>query len=165
MLELVGGRMLVLSSSAFQNNGRIPQLYTCQGTEISPPLQWKHAPKTTKSFALLMDDLDTPLGVLTHWVLYNIPSDKDHLPEALPHDVDLADASAQGRNSMRRTGYMGPCPPWGVHRYVFSLYALDTVLQSTPKMNKKKLLQAMQGHVLEQTQLTGLYSKKDTSSE
>ncbi|MBN1859894.1 MAG: YbhB/YbcL family Raf kinase inhibitor-like protein [Candidatus Thermoplasmatota archaeon] len=157
--------MLELSSIAFENQGRIPALYTCRGKEISPPLQWKNAPKATKSFALLMDDVDTPLGVLNHWVLYNIPSDRDQLPEDIPHDIHLADTSVQGRNSMRRTGYMGPCPPWGVHRYVFSLYALDMVLEINPKMNKKKLVRAMQGHVIEQSQLIGLYSKQDSSSE
>ena len=151
--------MLELLSNAFKNEERIPELYTCKGKEISPPLIWKNIPKDTKSYALIMDDLDTPIGILNHWILYNIPPKKNQLLEDIPHEVNLADNSIQGRNSMRRTGYMGPCPPWGEHRYVFKLYALDTVLDINPKMNKRKLLKAIEGHVLEQSQIIGVFSK------
>ena len=151
--------MLELSSIVFKNEGRIPDLYSCMGKEISPPLLWKNGPKDTKSFALIMDDLDTPIGILNHWIIYNIPRDKKQLLEDIPHETFLDDDSIQGRNSMRRTGYMGPCPPWGEHRYVFTLYALDTVLDKNPKMNKRKLLKAIEGHVLEQSQIIGIYSK------
>ena len=151
--------MLVLLSKAFKNEERIPELYTCKGKEISPSLIWKNIPRDTKSFALIMDDLDTPIGILSHWILYNIPPEKNQLLEDIPHEVNLADNSIQGRNSMRRTGYMGPCPPRGEHRYVFKLYALDTVLDRNPKMDKKKLLKAIEGHILEQSEIIGVFSK------
>lgn len=152
--------MLELLSKEFKNKGRIPELFTCKGKEISPPLIWKNAPMNTKSYALIMDDLDTPFGVLNHWIIYNIPPEKNQLPADIPRVVNLSDNSIQGKNSMRRIGYMGPCPPWGTHRYVFKLYALDTVLNMNAKMNKRKLLKLIKGHAIEQSQIIGIYSKK-----
>jgi Raf kinase inhibitor-like YbhB/YbcL family protein len=152
--------VLELSSNAFENNGEIPDMYTGKDKEISPPLFWKNAPKKTKSFALIMDDLDTPIGVLNHWVLYNIPAEKNKLSEDIPHQEKLEDNSIQGKNSMRKIGYMGPSPPWGTHRYVFRLYALDAVLEVNPKMNKRRLLKAIKDHIIEQSEILGVYSKK-----
>ncbi len=148
-----------LTSNAFKNNEKIPDIYTCKGKEISPPLMWRNAPEDTKSFALIMDDLDTPLGVINHWILYNIPPNKKELSEDLPHEEKLPDNSIQGKNSMRKIGYMGPCPPWGIHRYIITLYALDTVLDANSKMNKRRLLKMIQGHILEKSELIGVYSK------
>lgn len=147
-------------SKSFKNEGKIPEIYTCKGKEISPPLIWKNIPNGTKSFALIMDDLDTPLGVLNHWVLYNIPQEKKELLENLPNDEKLSDNIIQGKNSLRKIGYMAPCPPWGTHRYVFTLYALDTILEFNPRMNKRRLLKAIEGHIIEYSEIMGLYSKK-----
>ena len=127
-----------LVSKAFRNEGKIPDLYTCKGENISPPLMWDDSPDEVKCFALIMEDLDTPLGTLTHWVLYNIPGRNSKLPEDIPHQDCLPDGTLQGKNGMRKTGYLGPCPPFGTHRYKFTLYALDTILKINPKMNKKK---------------------------
>ncbi len=123
-------------------------------------MAWKNVPERTKSFALIMDDLDTPLGVINHWILYNITAEKKELPEDISHEEKILDNLVQGKNSMRKIGYMGPCPPWGTHRYVITLYALDTVLEVNPKMNKRRLLKAIDGHIIEQSDIIGIYSKK-----
>jgi Raf kinase inhibitor-like YbhB/YbcL family protein len=152
--------VLELRSSVFNHEGSIPDRYTCRGEDVSPPLQWTDPPEETVSFALLMSDLDTPLGVLSHWVLYNIPCEMRSLPEAIPHQETLTNGSLQGRNGTRKLGYMGPCPPFGNHRYVFDLYALDKMIEPHSKMTKRRLLQAMENHILGQTRLMGHYSKK-----
>lgn len=149
-----------LKSPAFDNEGRIPELYTCKGKEISPPLKWMDSPLGTKSFAITMEDLDTPFGVLTHWILYNIPRDTKEIKEDIPHKEYLQDGIIQGKNGLRRNRYLGPCPPRGSHRYMFIIYALDTLLEPNPKVNKKKLLKLIGGHILDKTQITGHYSKK-----
>jgi Raf kinase inhibitor-like YbhB/YbcL family protein len=151
---------LELISPAFEDEGKIPKLYTCRGKEISPPLEWKDPPEEVESFALIMEDLDTPIGVLTHWVLYNIPKDRRKIKEDIPQKKHLHDGIIQGRNGLRRNRYLGPCPPRGSHRYVFTLYALDCKLDGNPKVNKKKLFKMMDGHVLEEVKITGHYSKK-----
>ena len=153
--------MLELTSKAFKNGEKIPDIYTCKSKEISPPLIWNNVPMGTNSFALIMDDLDTPIGILNHWVIYNIPLESRELSENIPHQYNLSDNSIQGRNSMRKIGYMGPCPPWGAHRYSFTLYALDIILDENPKMNKRKLLKSIDGHILEQSNIIGVYSKKE----
>jgi Raf kinase inhibitor-like YbhB/YbcL family protein len=152
---------LKLSSAAFKNEKNIPPLYTCKGKNISPPLSWSNPPKETRSFALIMEDTDTPFGTVTHWVIYNIPPDKKELTEAIPHQKRLPDGTVQGRNGMFKNGYMGPCPPWGRHRYYFYLYALDTVLETNPKINKKKLLNLIKDHILDKTVLMGYFSRKE----
>ena len=149
-----------LTSAAFQEGGRIPDEYTCKGDNISPPLSWTDVPEGTESLALIVEDPDTPFGTMTHWVIFNIPADKRSLPEGIPRDGRLPDGTVQGRSGMRRTGYMGPCPPWGQHRYVFTIYALDTILEEDQQMSKKKLLKAMEGQVLARAKLAGLYSKR-----
>jgi len=149
-----------LQSTAFIHEGRIPARYTCKGEDISPPLQWENPPEGTVSFTLLMTDIDTPLGKVSHWVIYNIPGDARALPEGVPQEETLSDGSGQGRNMMRGLGYMGPCPPFGVHRYVFDLCALDTMIEPRSKMTKKRLLEAMEGHILGQTRLMGSFSKR-----
>jgi Raf kinase inhibitor-like YbhB/YbcL family protein len=153
------GAMLVLSSRAFSHGEMIPKQYTCDGQELSPPLEWQGAPAGTKSFALIMDDPDAPKTVFVHWVVYNIPASASSLPEGLPREPVLSDGIRQGENSAGRIGYFGPCPPSGVHRYSFRLYALDTVLNLDAGATKQELMRAMQGHILAQAELLGRYGR------
>jgi hypothetical protein len=148
-----------VSSSAFADGGDIPDLYTCRGRNISPPLSFEAPPAETRAYALIMEDLDTPFGVLTHWVVYNITSDVHALTEAVPPGKLLANNARQGRNSMFRLGYMGPCPPWGRHRYTFRAFALDRTVESDAVLNKKKLLRLIQPHILAEATLLGYYSR------
>ena len=149
-----------LTSSVFTQGEPIPVKYTCDGEDISPPLEWGDPPQGTRSFALINDDPDAPVGTWDHWILYNLPSEARSLPEAIPSDAELSDGSQHGQNSWRRPGYGGPCPPSGTHRYFFKLYALDTTLDLASGVNKEQLLQAMEGHVLGQAELMGIYSRK-----
>ena len=148
-----------LISTAFAAGEKIPRKYTCDGDDISPPLQWSDAPQNTQSFALISDDPDAPVGTWVHWVLYNVPGTSTSLPEAVPKQDELPDGSRHGRSSWGRSAYGGPCPPGGTHRYFFKLYALDTVLDLAAGAGKEQLLQAMEGHILAQTELMGLYSR------
>ena len=149
-----------LTSTAFGPSAPIPRHYTCDGRNVSPPLQWHDPPSGTKSFALIMDDPDAPGGVWVHWVLYNLPPDARALPEAVPPDATRPDGSRQGLNSWPQLGYGGPCPPSGTHRYVFKLYALDTMLDLAAGANKAQLLKAMAGHILAQAELIGTYARQ-----
>lgn len=148
-----------LRSDAFAQEGSIPQKYTCDGQDVSPPLSWSDPPEGTQSFALVCDDPDAPAGTWIHWVLFNIPADKRSLAEAVPKQAKLPDGSVHGKNSWKRTDYGGPCPPSGTHRYFFKLYALDTKLTLKAGATKKKALKAMEGHILDQTELMGKYSR------
>ena len=150
-----------LTSSAFSNEDPMPALHTCEAEESSPPLEWSNPPNETQSFALIMEDLDTPIGNVTHWVLYNIPVDTLSLESGIPARPSLSGEIIQGRNGMRRNRYTGPCPPWGIHRYVFHLFALDIDLAPEPKWGKKQLLKAMQGHILATAHLIGTFEKKE----
>jgi Raf kinase inhibitor-like YbhB/YbcL family protein len=149
-----------LTSTAFAQEEPVPAKYSCDGDNVSPPLQWSDPPDGTQSFALIMDDPDAPVGTWIHWVLYDLPADARDLPEAIPSDADLSDGSRHGENSWGRTDYGGPCPPSGTHRYFFKLYALDTVLDLEAGATKDQLLQAMEGHILAETELMGTYSKQ-----
>ena len=151
---------LHLSSSAFANEGDIPDRYTCRGKNISPPLCFANAPEGTESYALIMVDLDTPVGTVTHWVLYNVPADFRELGEGIPPGRLPADGLNQGRNGTFRFGYMGPCPPWGRHRYLFRLFALDRVLPRDGTLNRRKLMRMMETHILAEAALLGYYAKK-----
>lgn len=148
------------SSPAFGHGQPIPAVYTCKGRDISPPLTWSDLPQGTKSLALIMDDPDAPMGTWVHWVIYNIPPTRTGLEEAIPSEERLADGSLQGKNSWRRIGYGGPCPPSGTHRYYFRLYALDSMLSLAPGATKEQLLQAMQGHILAQAEWMGTFSAR-----
>lgn len=154
---------LTLRSSAFQPNGEIPKRYTCEGDDVSPPLSWSDAPAGTKSFALIVDDPDAPdpkapRMTWVHWVLYNLPASATELPERVK-PADLPAGTRQGLNDWKRTGYGGPCPPIGRHRYFFKLYALDTVLPDLGEASKAQVEQAMKGHVLANAELVGTYQK------
>ena len=160
--ELEEGDMameLILSSTAFAEGDPIPQIYSCDGEDISPPMQWTDPPEGAMSFALIVDDPDAPVGTWVHWVLYNLPSDTRSLTEAFPSDADLPDGSKNGENSWGRLGYGGPCPPGGTHRYFFKLYALDMILDMAAGATKEQLLQAMEGHILAESELMGTYSR------
>jgi Raf kinase inhibitor-like YbhB/YbcL family protein len=149
-----------LTSTAFVHEASIPSKYTCDGEDVSPPLEWSDPLADAQTFAIIMDDPDAPVGTWVHWVLYNLPAETRTLPEAVPSGAVLPDGSRHGENSWRRTDYGGPCPPSGVHRYFFKLYALDTALKLDAGATKAELLQAMEGHVLAQTELMGTFARE-----
>ncbi|MBF0610226.1 MAG: YbhB/YbcL family Raf kinase inhibitor-like protein [Magnetococcales bacterium] len=139
----------------------IPQRYTCQGEDISPPLFWQDAPAGTQSFALILHDPDipdaqNPKRIWVHWVLFNLPAQVDQLSEGIKQ---LPVGTRQGLNDWKRTGYGGPCPPKGRHRYYFRLYALDTMLDQLQQPTKAVLEKAMEGHILAMAELVGTYQK------
>lgn len=149
-----------LSSSSFKDGGTIPTRFTCDGEDISPPLHFSGLPGGTRSVALVCDDPDAPVGTWVHWVIYNLPADTAALDEALPAKETLPDGSMQGMTDFQRIGYGGPCPPAGTHRYFFKLYALNTMLDLPPGVSKSGLIEAMEGHLLSECRLIGLYSRK-----
>lgn len=152
-----------IHSDAFQAGGSIPSRYTCDGEDISPPLQWGAPPPGTRSLVLIVDDPDAPdprapKMTWVHWVLYDIPPDARGLAEGISPSR-LPQGTLEGLNDWKRTGYGGPCPPIGRHRYFFKLYALDTVLPDMGAPTKDALERAMQGHIIEQTELMGTYQR------
>jgi len=149
-----------ITSSAFEEGALIPAKYTCDGEDISPPLQWEAVPEGTKSIALISDDPDAPVGTWVHWVLYNLPAEAGELSEAIPADETLPGGARQGTTDFGRIGYGGPCPPSGTHRYFFKIYALDTDLDLPTGADKRELLEAMQGHILGEGRLMGKYARK-----
>jgi Raf kinase inhibitor-like YbhB/YbcL family protein len=149
-----------LKSSAFQQGASIPTKYTCDGEDISPPLNWSEPPAGTKSFALVSDDPDAPVGTWVHWVTWNIPANARALDENQPKAASLPNGAKQGTTDFRRVGYGGPCPPSGTHRYFFKLYALDTTLTLPSSATKRDLEKAMQGHVLGQAELMAKYRRR-----
>lgn len=158
-LAVAGEGALALTSTAFEDGKEIPAQHTCDDQDISPPLEWEGAPSGTASFALIMDDPDAPIGTWVHWVVYDLAGDQQSLAVGVPDDPELADGGVQGTNSWSDTGYGGPCPPSGTHRYFFKLYALDVVLDAGPGLTKKELLREMEGHIVAQTQLVGTYAR------
>lgn len=150
-----------ITSSAFTPGGSIPKLYTCEGRNVSPPLAWSGIPAAAKSLVLIVDDPDAPdpgapRMTWVHWLLYNLPVDGSGLAEALEA---LPPGTLEGLNDWKRTGYGGPCPPIGRHRYFHKLYALDVVLPDLRTPDKKGLEHAMQGHIVAEAQLIGTYQK------
>lgn len=153
-----------LTSPAFEAGQLIPTVHTCEGSDTPPPLAWSNLPAGTRTLALIVDDPDAPdpaapQRTWVHWVLYNIPASTPGLPEAA-RGQELPAGTQDGTNDWRRTGYGGPCPPIGKHRYFFKLYALDTVLPDLGKPTKASLEKAMEGHVLGKAELVGLYQKR-----
>ena len=153
MVHATQSQSLQLMSRAFGPNEHIPIKYTCESENVSPHLSWKNAPENTKSFALICEDPDAPRAEpFVHWVIFNIPPAEDHLRERV---------GIQGGTSADTVGYYGPCPPAGKpHRYIFTLYALDTILPLQEGATKEELLAAMKNHILEQASLIGLYQRK-----
>ena len=152
-----------IRSSAFSHNDTIPGLYTCDGEDISPPLEWSGIPAGTKSLALIVEDPDAPDPAAPkmtwiHWVLYNIPSEAGNLEEDIA-TANLPPGTKEGKNNWGRTGYGGPCPPIGRHRYYFRLFALSGILPDLGQPSRTQLEQAMTGQVLAEAELLGLYER------
>jgi Raf kinase inhibitor-like YbhB/YbcL family protein len=151
-----------ISSSSFNPQGSIPGKYTCEGSDTSPPLAWSGVPPSAKSLALIVDDPDAPdpkapKMTWVHWVLYDMPPQTSALGEGASRA--LPQGTKEGLNDWKRTGYGGPCPPIGRHRYFFKLYALDTVLPDLKKPSKADLPKAMEGHIVGEAELVGTYQK------
>ena len=147
---------LTLTSQVIKNGDLIPQQYTCDGKDISPPLAWNGTPEGTKSYVLIVDDPDAPMGTWDHWLLFNLPGNTTELPEAIS---TLPEGTVEGSNSWNNTGYGGPCPPDREHRYSFKLYALDTLLNLGRGAKKQEIESAMHNHILEEAQLMGRYDR------
>ena len=152
---------LTLTSRAFADNGEIPSRYTCDGEDTSPDLHWSGLPEGTRSLVLIVDDPDAPDPAApkmtwVHWVLYNLPSKSTGLEEGV---TEPPSGAGEGINDWHRTGYGGPCPPVGRHRYFHKLYALDTRLPDLGHATKKDVEQAMRGHILDQAELVGTYQR------
>ena len=147
-------------STAFAEGAPIPPQFTCDGKDRSIPLKWQHVPAAAKSLALIMDDPDAPMGTWVHWVVYNLPAEPGELAEGLPAEPILPNGALQGKNTSGKIGYSGPCPPDKEHRYFFKLYALDCMLENKPGLAKAALLEAMQGHILEECRTFGVYNRR-----
>jgi Raf kinase inhibitor-like YbhB/YbcL family protein len=146
---------LKISSPAFENGGEIPKKYTCDGANVNPPLKVENVPPNTKSLALVFDDIDAPRGTYVHWILWNIdPGVKELKENSVP------ERAVQGVNDFEKRHYGGPCPPGRAHKYIFRIYALDTLLNLNPNGTKKDLEKVMEGHMISRAQLTGLFKRK-----
>ncbi len=151
---------LVLSSSVFGNGERIPAKYSCQSDNVSPPLNWNVSPPGTQSFALITEDMDGPSGIITHWIIFNIPARTRELKEVVPNQGELTDGALQGNNVRGQVGYTGPCPPAGTtHRYLFTLFALDQPLSLKAGATRTEFLAAIQGHIIALAPLMGTYQR------
>lgn len=144
-----------IKSSAFAHNGRIPSKYTCDGENKNPPLFISQIPKGAKSLALIMDDPDAPMGLWSHWILWNISADTEEIKES-----SVPQGAVEGMTNFGKPGYGGPCPPDGEHRYFFKVYALDTELNLSPNIGKEELEEMLVGHVLDKSELIGFYSRQ-----
>jgi Raf kinase inhibitor-like YbhB/YbcL family protein len=163
-LQLEDMMGMKLTSRDFEHEGVIPDKYSKEGGNISPPLAWTGVPDGAKSLVLIVDDPDAPSGVFVHWLLYGLSSAATELPEGLPATPTLPNGVRQGRNGFGELGYDGPQPPSGTHRYFFRLYAIDTDLTLRAGVSREELDSAIEGHVLEQTELMGRYEHKEPSS-
>jgi len=152
MCSSTGGWAMELTSPSFENNMMIPQEFTCQGEDISPELRIADIPEGTRQLVLIVDDPDAPVGTWIHWVVYGIE------PRNIIQKGEIP--GIQGMNDFQRKDYGGPCPPSGKHRYFFKLYALDTDLPLAPGLTKAEVLKEMEGHILDQSELIGLYEKQ-----
>jgi Raf kinase inhibitor-like YbhB/YbcL family protein len=153
-----------LSSPAFRSGGGIPSVHTCEGRDVSPALEWRNVPRDTRSLVLVVDDPDAPdpkapTMTWVHWVLFDVPPSATGLPEGVGKGA-LPAGTREGFNDWRRTGWGGPCPPIGRHRYFFRLHALDVLLGDLPRPTKETVEKAMQGHVLATAELVGTYEKQ-----
>ncbi len=150
---------MIIKSPEFDYGEMIPVKYTCDGENISPPLEWDKIPEGTKSFVLICDDPDAPMGTWDHWILFNIPADIKGLSPGIKPLEKLENGAVHGKNSWGKLGYGGPCPPYGTHRYFFKIYALDTLLDLKPGATKKEVLKAMEGHIIGYGELMGKYKR------
>ena len=148
-----------LVSRAFTEGQTIPRQYTCDGINISPPLEWTGLPKSAKTIAIIADDPDAPAGTWVHWVIFNLPADTLGMVENVPATEDVAGGGLQGKNDFQKIGYGGPCPPSGTHRYFFKIYALDGELPLKAGATKSEVEKASEGHIVGQAQLMGTYRR------
>lgn len=149
-----------IASAAFHEGASIPVRFTCKDEDVSPPLAWTAPPHGTRTFALIVEDPDAPGGIWTHWVVFNLPAQARSLSENEPRQAQLPGGGLQGRNSFGHVGYGGPCPPAGpAHRYLFRLYALDSMLSLKAGASRQEVLAAIRGHVLGHTQLMGRFKR------
>ncbi|MCA1959231.1 MAG: YbhB/YbcL family Raf kinase inhibitor-like protein [Desulfomonile sp.] len=157
-----GSKQILVTSPAFGDGEMIPKKYTCDGEDLSPPLQFSGVPAGAKSLVLICDDPDAPVGTWTHWVLFNLPPDTKMISEKIPASATLPNGAIHGHNSWggRKIGYGGPCPPSGMHRYYFKVYALDVKLDLPSGTTKKHLAKAMKGHIIGQGELMGTYKRQ-----
>ena len=159
-LYVLGGKQMEIISSAFDEGTMIPKKFTCDDLDISPPLKWSKIPEGTKTFAIICDDPDAPMGIWVHWIVFNLPANINELSEDIPPLETLPDGAKQGRNDFGKIGYGGPCPPGGTHRYYFKIYALAKVLNVEAGITKSELLKAMEGNILSEGQLMGRYKRE-----
>ena len=151
---------ILLNTPAFDSGDTIPARYTCDGEDISPEISWGSLPEDTASLALIFEDPDAPTGVFSHWVIYNIPPEKDGLQEDLPKDSELPWGATQGRNDFGNIGYGGPCPPQGEeHSYHFRLFALSETFDLPEGLNRDQILENILAHVIEEVELIGRYQR------
>ncbi len=148
-----------VKSRAFSDGEMIPAKYTCTGDGISPPISWEPVSDNIRSFALICEDPDAPMGTFTHWVVYDLPPEVHELPERVPNEDRLPGGGVHGINSLHKSGYVGMCPPSGTHRYFFKVFALDTTLDLKPGAGKDEVLKAMEGHIVGEGQLMGRYQR------
>lgn len=159
-------KILKVTSLAFEEGGMIPSKHTCDAENVSPHISWEGAPEGTKSFVIIAYDPDVPMRYISiytwvHWIVYNIPPDISSLTEGIPSDETLDNGAMQGMTSFKKAGYGGPCPPFGTHRYYFRVYALDTTIDLEPRITtKKRVLKAIEGHVLTEGELMGRYRRQ-----
>jgi Raf kinase inhibitor-like YbhB/YbcL family protein len=151
---------LTIRSPVFHEGGSIPARYTCDGEDVSPPLEWTGIPTGVKTLALTCDDPDAPSGLWVHWVVFDLPPSANGLPEGVPPTPEISGGGRQGKNDFRKTGWGGPCPPSGTHRYVFTLYALDSTPGLPAGATRQDLLAAIKNHVVGEATLTGTYSRR-----
>jgi Raf kinase inhibitor-like YbhB/YbcL family protein len=149
-----------IKSPAFQDKGTLPRKYACDGDGISPPLQSEGVPDEAVTLTLILDDPDAPRGAFTHWLVHDLPGTATGLPEDVPRRQALEGGGLQGENSTGGIGYAPPCPGRGTHRYVFKLYALDSDLGLDPGVNQDELMDAMEGHILDEAQLVVSYKRE-----
>jgi len=149
-----------LLSSAFLDGHPIPARYTCDGQDLSPPLDWRDVPAQTGSLALIVDDPDAPSGVFLHWLLFDIPASEHGLPEGIGIAGPKAGGGTQGENGFGKVAYGGPCPPDGTHRYYWHLYALDSMTGLPAGVSRLKFESAVRGHIIAEAQLMGRYARK-----
>ncbi len=160
-VAFAGGKVMKVESPVFKEGEVIPTKHTCDGIDVSPPISWSNVPEGTKSFVLIMDDPDAPIGTFTHWVIYDIPADVRDLEEGIPR-ADQVGVAKQGINDFGFVGYGGPCPPkgHGYHRYYFKVYALDIETLGLPaKATRKQVEERMKGHILGEGSLMGRYKR------
>jgi Raf kinase inhibitor-like YbhB/YbcL family protein len=152
--------MFQIKSNAFQGDANIPSRFTCEGENISPELSWSGAPQGTKTFALVLHDPDAPRrGGYTHWVVFNIPATENQVAENAPKNSNFPGGGTQGKNDDGSSGYTGPCPPSGTHRYYFHLYAVDQELNLRENATGEQLQKALKGHIVGQAEFMGRYQK------